>query len=186
MYLLNLSSALVSSSNSLEELTQFLWDDFFKVWDKKSEVEEVYDSEYDTKEAYRKPRAHKCIKLSDEQRLSLNDWYQAVSLGGSRTIMEMDLTTEGEFVEVGLTTFQSAEFYKITDLKGQKVVFHHWHEGKKASKRLRNAWRWADVIVCCHSATLPSEYQHKAAVYSGGKVTLHKSVVFSGPYADNR
>lgn len=146
-----------------------------------SAVSQAVDKEddFDTVRGFQKPRTIKCVKLSADQQRLLADWHAISVMGGGRTIIDTDFTEDGDLIELSAVTFQSSEFLKLVDMKGQKIVFHHWKEGQKASKRLRNSWRWADVIVCCHSATLPSEYQHKAAVYSGGVVELQGSVVWS-------
>ena len=66
-----------------------------------------------------------------------------------------------------------SEFIEVETEDGKTVVVHHWKKGAKASRRLRKAWKRADFIVCCQSASLPAEAKRKSAVYSGGYVYLN-------------
>ena len=150
MFLLSLSASSVNSSNSVEELTQFLWNEFNREEAEptpKVAFEEVEDS-FDIP-VRRDLKVKKCVHfltyLSQEQLEELDDWHTCA-------------------------LFEAMPHLKMVDQKGRKLLFHHWEEGCVATRSLRRAWKWADVIICCHSATLPTEYRHKAAVYKGGPV----------------
>lgn len=90
-------------------------------------------------------------KLSNEQVEMLEDWHDLTSLA-----------------EAGYCDAPS--FLKLVDEKGRKLLFHHWKKDAKASRSLRRAWKWADHVICCHSATLPADVRVKAAVLKGGPV----------------
>lgn len=65
-------------------------------------------------------------------------------------------------------------------LEGKKILFHHWKEGASASSELQQAWKEADVIVCCDAAHLPWYANAKSLC------PRHKGVLLTHPFLNTR
>lgn len=162
MFLLSLSASSVNSSNSVEELTQFLWNEFNR---EEAEVKNEFELKFELELKFKAPSqsfTKTKLVLSDEQKQTLLAWY-GCKVVKSKEVADCDFNEFGEMKISGSYHFASYEFLKLVDANGTKTLFFHWEKGQKLNKALRNAMRWANVLVRYGAGTVPSEFRNKMA-----------------------